>query len=114
LSLPETVYTNAALFDLTASTITVTYGALAPNVRPGDWVYDASILPVPNSTMVDIPACFYRVVAVDQINATTVRFETATPIRPRRSAPAATSYLGTLIVMENIAEVYPFGPTRLP
>ena len=101
----------SATFDLTTNSITV-MSAVPPNVRPGDWVYDGSILPGANGK-IDIPACFYRVVAVDQGGAA-VRFEVATPIRPLRSSPAATSYPGTLIVMENIAEVYERGPIRLP
>lgn len=116
LQLPEFVFSGVK-FDTTTNTITITTAVgVEPPVRPGDWLYDATII-LPNAAkkilFPEVVSAFYRVVAVDEVAPNTYRYEVQQPIKtmvndPQRLLP------GTVIVMEGIAEVFDRGPVRVP
>jgi hypothetical protein len=118
--LPEFVFTGVA-FDTTTNTITIT-SPVQPQVRPGDWLYDATIiLPKGNAQpFPEIVSAFYRVVAVDEVVAGTYRFEVQQPIKVMVNdpgyalTPRQRTLTGTIIVMEGVSEVFDRGPTRVP
>lgn len=119
--LQEFVYTGVA-FNTTANTITITTPAQPP-VRPGDWLYDATIIlpnPVQNILFPEIVSAFYRVVAVDEIAVNTYRYELQQPIKLMvndpgfKLTPRQRTLPGTVIVMEGISEVFERGPARVP
>ncbi|MBI3409450.1 MAG: prepilin-type N-terminal cleavage/methylation domain-containing protein [Planctomycetes bacterium] len=117
LTLNEYPYTNA-VYDTSRSTVTIDFTGLpAPPVRPGDWILDTT---VDNSKAPLTPhAFFYRVVSVNDISATQVELEVQTPLRgfqatrpPIQTAPGATTYVGSVVVFEGIAEVFERGLGR--
>lgn len=136
-SLQEYVYYQMAYFNPISSTITIEYTSptvIQPPVRPGDWLLDATYY-ASSTTTGSASAFFYRVTSSeDFIDATVVpnrkftRYEVQQPIRvPGYNAGAprytglldplgtgATVYLGTIIVMDGVAEVYEKGAARLP
>ncbi|MBI2803902.1 MAG: prepilin-type N-terminal cleavage/methylation domain-containing protein [Planctomycetes bacterium] len=139
-TLQEYVYPGMAFFNDTNNTITVEYTSptvVAPPVRPGDWILDATRYQT-SPTNGSGSAFFYKVVgAEDYVVAQAapnpprrfVRFEVANPIRGlyRRypdvpNYPAvvdplgsgATVYQGTMIFMEGVVAVFERGPARTP
>jgi type II secretory pathway pseudopilin PulG len=111
LSLPEIVYPGAT-FDLNANTITVAT-AVPPNVRPGDWLYDATVIKTPAMKYPEIASGFYRVVAVDQ-TALGLRYEVQQPLRKMINDPTRTVFPNAVIAMDGIVEVFEKGPVRVP
>jgi hypothetical protein len=122
LALEEYVYTgktpalnDVAVFDPGSNSITIDYSsplAIPPPVRPGDWILDSTQFS-PSAGKGSANAFFYRVVAVDELGGSKVRFEVQNTIRgypARTGAP----YAGTAIVMRGIAEVFDKGTVRLP
>jgi prepilin-type N-terminal cleavage/methylation domain-containing protein len=125
LSLEEYVYTGtaldtnpAAVFDPGSNTVTIDWsGNVSPPLRPGDWIMDATFYQrVVNGTTVGAAnACFYRVVASDDVpgNPNATRFELQQTIRGY-PATGGGAYQGTAIVIRGVAEVFEKGPVRLP
>ena len=120
LALTEFVYQNNTYFDPAKNTVTIDVsgaGTLIPNVRPGDWIYDATITTPATGAA---HAFFYRVVATDDLvlgGKRCVRYEVQTPLRgvfPTAFNATFGGYPGTSIYMEGVAEVFERGPVRGP
>jgi prepilin-type N-terminal cleavage/methylation domain-containing protein len=134
ITMGETVYQNLAYFDPDKNAILIDISSpttLPPNIRAGDWLYDATLYK--NSpTTGSAHSYFYRVVAAEDVVAGGKRFakyEVQTPIRGFISGPSkgtipamqdptttvpGSVYQGTVIVMDRVAEVFEKGPVRLP
>ncbi len=102
-----------------ANTIRINYGAgnVPPPARIGDWILDAT--PVPLLSPNTAHGYFYRVVGVtDQSNfGPIVDYEVELPIRGTGSVTTGnppTAFLGTAIILDGVAEVFHQGTTRLP
>jgi type II secretory pathway pseudopilin PulG len=127
LSLAETAYPNSTYFNPNNNTITIHYTATqqAPALRPGDWIFDNTLVKDSNGDIRSAHAYFYRVVAGEDYvigGNTYARYEVQQPIRGFVNAAAVadpinaaqSAYQGTAIVIEGIADVYEKGPVRLP
>jgi hypothetical protein len=120
LTLPEYVYNSA--FNLANNTVTVNYaGNTPPPVRPGDWVLDASpittdgkVFNPKTNQVVTAHGYFYRVVAVNDLGGNLAEFELETPLRGTFPVDGAGNNVGTIIVLEGVAEVFTKGTARLP
>jgi hypothetical protein len=123
LALAESAY--GATFHLNTNSITLTWErASAPNVSPGDWLLDCTLVqhpaPPKGPVYANAHGYFYRVVGVTQTSPTSADYEVQQPIRgftpppytwgPANAAP--TSGPGTVIVIEGIADVYDRGLDR--
>lgn len=105
----ETAYT-ATKFDLTNNIATITYSSPAtkPNLRVGSWILDATMA---GTDSPDTHGYFNRVTKVEDLNSTTLEVSVARPFRGTftnviASGPDTGKYLGTVVVMDNVAEVY--------
>jgi hypothetical protein len=127
LSLEEYVYVKKAYFDANKGTITVDYtNDVPPPLRVGDWILDSTFVPrgVGPAKTGSAHAYFYRVVATEELvngGKTCARYEVQNPIRGFVNTPlvpdpidGTPAYLGTVIVIRGIAEVFEKGPARLP
>jgi hypothetical protein len=110
----EYVY-DGSLFDLTSSTVTINFTGTAPPVREGGWILDSTYMGPTAANPTANPwshGYFYRVVGINDTGTNTVVLEVQTPFR---GFPAGTtSYTGTVIVLEGVAEVFEKGDGRLP
>lgn len=84
-----------AQFSVGQKTVTVNHGGNKPKLRKGGWIMDAT--PGPEQGF------FYRAVSVKDTSANTVTIEVQTPFRFK------TDKAGTLVVMENVIEVFERG-----
>ena len=109
LTLQEYVYNNSA-FNVAGSTVQVSYGGgqVPPPVRVGDWVLDATPIKDAANNVVSAHAYFYRVVGVTDVGGSTIEIETETPLRG-----FAANQIGTIVVLDGVAEVYQRGTIRL-
>src|SRR5262249_20794588 len=116
-----------AVFNAQANTVTLlALGAPAPSLRRGQWVLDASMatVPVPNTnpqqyTLVSARGFFYRIVSVSEPDAAgDVSIEVQTPLRgwnppdlafPVSTDPDAPGQVGTVIIFDNLIEVFEDG-----
>jgi len=142
LNVTESVYADIALFDPAKNTILIDLSGAAtvpPNIRPGDWIYDCTFyaspatIPIPaNRPNNCVHSYFYRVVAAEDIVAggkKYAKYEVQTPLRGFVSGPskgciasatdpitgtANAVYVGSVMVMEGVAEVFEKGPVQLP
>jgi hypothetical protein len=121
LSLAETPFTTST-FNAAANIVNINYApGPAPNVRVGDWILDATPVGAGNSTVTganptrSAHGYFYRVVSVND-NGGNVDLEVESPIRgfPLNVVGAGNPVLGTVLVLDGIAEVYTKGTMRLP
>jgi hypothetical protein len=122
LSLAENYY--PATFNIASSnptfpnTITVDLGTKGtPNVRTGDWLLDCSKVQTTNALGQSFASChgyFYRVVGVNEVSPSVIRYEVQQPIRgfplPAPNPPT----FGTIMVLEGVADVYDRGVDRKP
>jgi hypothetical protein len=120
LSLPEYLYQNQALFDVTNNIITIK-SPTPPPVGAGDWILDAtySQRKVNGVDRGSAHGYFYRIVSVNDIGGNTYQYEVQTPLRGPWAGVSQTSinpviYQGTVIFLEGVAEVFERGPVRLP
>jgi hypothetical protein len=118
--LPEFVFgggTKAApvvQFITSSNTIQI-ISAVQPNLRAGDWLYDATIiLPDKTHPFPEVASAFYRVVAVDETALNTYSYQVQQPLRPLARDPQRNQYPNTVIVMEGVSEVFERGPARVP
>jgi hypothetical protein len=116
LSPPEYVYNNAAAFNLATNSITIDYtNNVPPPTRVGDWLLDATPVPLPGNSAT-AHGYFYRVVGITDLGNNQLEFEVEQPIRgfptPLNAPANPPLYRGTIIVLDGVAEVYTRGPSR--
>jgi hypothetical protein len=103
--LGETAYANATFGAGTNPNVVQidwTTSTTKPAVRRGSWILDARMTPVPQGY-------FYRVVSVTDISATVMELEVQQPLGGQLRTSIPLGGTGTLIVMENVAEVFEKG-----
>jgi hypothetical protein len=118
--LSEHAYTGIS-FTPGTNTVDLTYSGDIPPVRVGSWILDATLTtyaadPITGNSLPEPYGFFYRVVGVTQ-GTSVLHLELQTNIRPFRTVPAGTpptAHTGTLVVLENVAEVFEVGPGWQP
>ena len=127
-SLSELVYQNTTFFNPVNNTVSFEYtsGTVPPPpLRPNDWLLDVTPYNL-NATAAGAHCYWYRVVAAEDLviaGRKIARYEVAQPIRGVKTFPgfsnpaytdAALGYIGTGVILEGVAEVFPKGPCRMP
>ncbi|MCI0743546.1 MAG: prepilin-type N-terminal cleavage/methylation domain-containing protein [Gemmataceae bacterium] len=120
---------TASFFNPIDNTITIRHGGNFPNIRSGDWILDVSLVSMiptkPGLQPKIMPhSFFYRVVGLDEINATDVKLDVQTPLRgwtyngndymidPATIDPTLGAYNGTTIYLEGVVDVFERGLGR--
>ena len=91
-----------------SSSLKLSFNAgVAPNIKPGSWIMDATVplltLP-PNKTR---HANFYQVVSVaPDISGTALNIELHNPLKKSNDPTILGAYLGTFVVMRGVSNVY--------
>jgi hypothetical protein len=116
LNLEEYLFPNA-FFNPSLSTVTIDYSLAnppsPPPVRPGDWILDNTYYS-PRPGVGSANANFHRVVAVENLGGTIIRYEVQNPIRGHWANKNPAGYVGTVTVIRGISEVFDKGTVRLP
>ncbi len=95
----------SALMNPTDNTITINYAGVTPNIQPGMWVLDGTVMN-PNKYAF---GNFYRITGVRDASATRLALDLQTPLLGYGTTPFAA---GQVVILNGLVEVFDLGPGR--
>jgi hypothetical protein len=96
-------------FDTSRNVITIDHGKTPPDLSAGGWLLDSTVVKT-NVGGIDyrtLHGFFYRVVAINELTATTTEYEVDPPLRGFGTPGAI--YNPSVIVLAGVAEVFEKG-----